>query len=114
MPEQKTLPMAMTVLSFFPESLGEPGLIAIPCIVSHLVQLFVDAFLAAKWAKVTTDVRPVGRSALSRRARGEDSLQLARHDKGGAARRYHTYIENTWYSIGRWYGIRFSFIFIIV
>ncbi len=85
MTSQKTLPMAMTVLSFFPESLGEPGLIAIPCIVSHLVQLFVDAFLAAKWAKVTTDVRPVGRSALSRRARGEDSLQLARHDSAGGA-----------------------------
>lgn len=52
---QKTLPMAMTLLSFFPETLGEPGLIAIPCILSHLVQLFVDAFLAARWAKVTVD-----------------------------------------------------------
>jgi len=52
MGSQKTLPMAMTVLSFFPPSLGEGGLIAIPCILSHLVQIFVDAFLAAKWAHV--------------------------------------------------------------
>ena len=43
----------MTVLSFFPESLGESGLIAIPCIISHLTQIFADAFLAAKWALVT-------------------------------------------------------------
>ena len=30
---------------------GEPGLISIPCIVSHLVQIFADAFLCAKWAQ---------------------------------------------------------------
>ena len=32
---------------------GEPGLIAIPCILSHLTQIFADAFLAAKWSKIT-------------------------------------------------------------
>ena len=53
MGSQKTLPMAMTILSFFPEALGEAGLIAIPCILSHLTQIFADAFLAAKWAHVT-------------------------------------------------------------
>ena len=41
MGSQKTLPMAMTVLSFFPPELGEPGLIAIPCILSHLTQLSI-------------------------------------------------------------------------
>ena len=51
---QKTLPMAMTVLSFLPASLGAPGLIAIPCILSHLIQLFVDAFLAARWARAAS------------------------------------------------------------
>ena len=45
----------MTVLSFFPESLGEGGLIAIPCIISHLTQLFADAFIAAKWAQFTEE-----------------------------------------------------------
>jgi sodium/bile acid cotransporter 7 len=50
MGSQKTLPMAMTVLAFFPPSLGEQGLIAIPCIVTHLTQIFMDAFLVAKWA----------------------------------------------------------------
>jgi len=53
MGSQKTLPMAMTVLSFFPDSLGQAGLIAIPCITSHLTQIFADTFLAAKWAHVT-------------------------------------------------------------
>ena len=92
MASQKTLPMAMSVLSFFPQSLGEPGLIAIPCIISHLVQLFVDAFLAARWAQVTVDT-PSGPSdcrwPLGRRAHGEeraeDAVQLRRHEAGTAA-----------------------------
>jgi sodium/bile acid cotransporter 7 len=58
MASQKTLPMAMTVLAFFPASLGEPGLIAIPCIVSHLTQIFMDAFIAAKWAAATEAAPP--------------------------------------------------------
>ena len=49
---QKTLPMAMTVLSLFPPELGEGGLIAIPCILSHLTQLFADAFLLLRAAAV--------------------------------------------------------------
>jgi len=57
MASQKTLPMAMTVLSFFPPSLGEPGLIAIPCIVTHLTQIFMDAFIVAKWAS-TSETKP--------------------------------------------------------
>jgi hypothetical protein len=91
MTSQKTLPMAMSVLSFFPQSLGEPGLIAIPCIISHLVQLFVDAFLAARWAQVTVDTPsgPVCRWPLGRRAHGEeraeDAVQLTRHEAGQAA-----------------------------
>ena len=91
MTSQKTLPMAMSVLSFFPQSLGEPGLIAIPCIISHLVQLFVDAFLAARWAQVTVDTPsgpvcrwPHGRRALGEE-RAEDAVQLTRHEAGQAA-----------------------------
>ena len=53
MGSQKTLPMAMTVLTFLPPSFGEPGLIAIPCILSHLTQIFVDAAICSKWAQVT-------------------------------------------------------------
>jgi len=50
---QKTLPMAMTIVAFLPEEVGEPGLVSIPCIVSHLVQIFADAFLCSKWAQYT-------------------------------------------------------------
>ena len=53
MGSQKTLPMAMTVLTFLPPSFGEPGLIAIPCILSHLTQIFVDAAICSKWAQVS-------------------------------------------------------------
>ena len=49
---QKTLPVAMTVLAFLPESAvsGEmKGLIAIPCITFHLGQIFLDAIIATRW-----------------------------------------------------------------
>jgi sodium/bile acid cotransporter 7 len=55
---QKTLPMALTVLAFFPAALGEPGLIAIPCIVTHLIQIFVDAVIVARWAAATESAPP--------------------------------------------------------
>lgn len=64
---QKTLPMAMTVLAFFPTTLGEPGLIAIPCIVTHLTQIFMDAFIVAKWATAKEEQPP--RSLLRDRGR---------------------------------------------
>ncbi|EOD22741.1 hypothetical protein EMIHUDRAFT_195074 [Emiliania huxleyi CCMP1516] len=59
MGSQKTLPMAMTVLSFFPPSLGEPGLIALPCIVSHLLQIFADAFLVARQPRCRRDAAEI-------------------------------------------------------
>ncbi|MBI2504009.1 MAG: bile acid:sodium symporter [Candidatus Latescibacteria bacterium] len=46
---QKTLPVAMTVLAFLPVPAETKGLIAIPCITSHLSQIFLDAFLATRW-----------------------------------------------------------------
>jgi len=49
---QKTLPVAMTVLAFLPDSVASPqtrGLIAIPCITFHLSQIFFDAYLATRW-----------------------------------------------------------------
>ena len=49
---QKTLPVAMAVLAFLPESAvsaATRGLIAIPCITFHLGQIFLDAFIATRW-----------------------------------------------------------------
>ncbi|CAM9368229.1 unnamed protein product, partial [Heterosigma akashiwo] len=40
MASQKTLPFAVSVISFLDESVGEAGLITIPCILMHLSQLF--------------------------------------------------------------------------
>ena len=51
MTSQKTLPVAVTVISYLDESVwGGHGLIAIPCIVGHVSQLFIDAAIAGRWA----------------------------------------------------------------
>merc|ERR1711865_1133532 len=47
---EKTLPIAMAVLSFLPAKFGDPGVIAVPCILGHLCQLLIDAVVATKWA----------------------------------------------------------------
>ena len=53
MASQKTLPVALTVLALVPDSAlaaETKGLMAIPCITSHLGQIFVDAVVATRWA----------------------------------------------------------------
>lgn len=53
MASQKTLPVALTVLALIPDSVLSPdvkGLIAIPCITSHMGQIFVDAIIATRWS----------------------------------------------------------------
>ena len=53
MASQKTLPVALTVLALIPDSAvpaDVKGLIAIPCITSHLGQIFTDAVIATKWS----------------------------------------------------------------
>ena len=54
MASQKTLPVALTVLALIPDeavSPGVKGLLAIPCITSHLGQIFVDAVIATRWGR---------------------------------------------------------------
>ena len=51
---QKTLPVAMAILAFLPESAVShetKGLLAIPCITSHLGQIFMDAVIATRWGR---------------------------------------------------------------
>ena len=51
MTSQKTLPVAVTIISYLDENRwGGHGLIAIPCIVGHISQLFIDAWIASRWA----------------------------------------------------------------
>ena len=52
---QKTLPVCLSVISFLPPSFGEHGLMAIPCIIGHIVQIVVDAYLAQVWSHRTID-----------------------------------------------------------
>jgi len=56
---QKTLPVAITVISYLDESaVGRHGLIAIPCIVGHMTQLFMDAVFVSRWAAIDPDKQP--------------------------------------------------------
>lgn len=48
MTSQKTLPVSVTVISFL-GSVGEEGLMTIPCVIGHLSQLFIDAYIASRW-----------------------------------------------------------------
>ena len=56
MASQKTLPVALTVLALIPDEsvapVGGKALLAIPCITSHLGQIFVDAFIATRWGRL--------------------------------------------------------------
>lgn len=48
MSSQKTLPVSVTVISFL-GGVGEEGLMTIPCVIGHLSQLFIDAYIASRW-----------------------------------------------------------------
>jgi len=51
MASQKTLPVSISIISFLDEDVvGEQGLLAIPCIVGHISQLFIDAAIVSKMA----------------------------------------------------------------
>lgn len=46
---QKTLPVSVTFISLLNNKLGDDGLITIPCVISHMAQLFVDAYVISRW-----------------------------------------------------------------
>jgi sodium/bile acid cotransporter 7 len=47
MGSQKTLPVAMAILSLLPPAFGNQGIVAIPVIVSHFSEVMIDSFIAA-------------------------------------------------------------------
>ncbi|MDP7741326.1 MAG: bile acid:sodium symporter [Lentisphaeria bacterium] len=55
MGSQKTLPVALAVLAFLPVAAEVRALAAISCIVFHLGQIIVDAFIATHWANAAGD-----------------------------------------------------------
>lgn len=46
---QKTLPVAVTVLQQIGTSFGDAGLVVIPCVVSHLMQILIDSWVVTRW-----------------------------------------------------------------
>ncbi|MEW6750050.1 MAG: bile acid:sodium symporter [Candidatus Latescibacterota bacterium] len=55
---QKTLPVALTVLAFLPIPPETKGLVAIPCVTTHLGQIFFDAVLATRWGHAAARRQP--------------------------------------------------------
>ncbi|CAM9235397.1 unnamed protein product [Choristocarpus tenellus] len=54
MASQKTLPVSVTVIAYL-KGLGAEGLMTIPCIVSHMSQLFIDSYISSKWGEETEE-----------------------------------------------------------
>eukprot|EP00929_Paragymnodinium_shiwhaense_P015046 TRINITY_DN12304_c0_g1_i2.p1 TRINITY_DN12304_c0_g1~~TRINITY_DN12304_c0_g1_i2.p1 ORF type:complete len:407 (-),score=78.32 TRINITY_DN12304_c0_g1_i2:410-1630(-) len=49
---EKTFPVAVTVISFLnPAQVGNVGLLVIPCLLGHFVQLFWDSFMVLWWMR---------------------------------------------------------------
>ena len=46
---EKTLPVAVAVLSQLGSALGSPGLVLLPCIAFHLLQILIDSALCSWW-----------------------------------------------------------------
>ena len=82
--------MAMTVLTFRPRSFGEPGLIIanIPCILSHLTQIFVDAAICSSGRRCPTNPpRAVNMQAARGRQRGRHRAPRRARGRAGVGRR---------------------------
>jgi sodium/bile acid cotransporter 7 len=47
---QKTLAVPLTVITFLPSTVGAKGLLELCCIIAHLSQIFMDGYLAGRWA----------------------------------------------------------------
>lgn len=67
--------MALAVLAAMPPEFGAPGLIAVPCIVAHISQIFVDAFIATRWSNLPL--------RLQGAEPGASSSRLADHAEAG-------------------------------
>ena len=52
---QKTLPVSIAVLDQLGGALGAPGLVVLPCVAYHLLQILIGSALVAFWLKRDTD-----------------------------------------------------------
>lgn len=81
MTSQKTLPVAVTIIAYLDETRwGGHGLIAIPCIVGHVSQLFIDAYIASIWAG--KDPKEIDAANAAKRAGGVVEEAESRAENG--------------------------------
>ena len=64
MTSQKNLPVSITVISFL-GSVGQEGLMTIPCIIGHIAQLFIDACISSRWASEVDPDKDSGARAVT-------------------------------------------------
>ena len=51
----------MTILTYLSEDdVGDHGLVAIPMIIGHMSQLFIDSYISLKWAEMAALETVVG------------------------------------------------------
>lgn len=46
---QKTLPVMVAVVEQLHGALGESGLLVLPCVAAHIIQIIIDSFLVNFW-----------------------------------------------------------------
>lgn len=51
---QKTLPVAIAVIGKLGGTLGEAGILVLPCIALHVIQITLDSFLVSYWVNSRT------------------------------------------------------------
>ncbi|XP_042393183.1 probable sodium/metabolite cotransporter BASS4, chloroplastic isoform X1 [Zingiber officinale] len=48
---QKTLPVLVAVVEQLHGALGEPGLLVLPCVAAHIIQIIIDSFIVNLWLR---------------------------------------------------------------
>lgn len=79
---QKTLPVSLAIIAGLPEgTIGDLGLMTLPCIFGHLSQLIIDAFLVDYWAKLPTETKDVsdGGSRVAADPIGAPAANASKH-----------------------------------
>lgn len=77
---QKTLPVSVTVISLLKDELGNDGLITIPCVISHMAQLFVDAYVISRWTAASPVKSPEEARLLKEDEDENETLDSRRED----------------------------------
>ena len=71
---QKALSTVVAVLAFFPPGAGELGLIVLPCIVCHFVQILMDGMMVNWWLKQRASASPSKAAAAAAAGSGEGGV----------------------------------------